>query len=233
MNIALFYHCLFFTSPPIKECPAAIEVVFEQMEILKQTGLLDAAQHFMVGVNGGAESRIYVQSLIPSKAEVHYHGLECHNENRTVLALEQWLPGHEDWYVLYFHAKGATWPYSDFMRSRWRECMNRCCLKNWQRCVDDLRVGFEAVGVHYMEYPETPPDQRIFGGTFCWARASYLLTLPSIMDRERIKLSGLDSPESRYEAEVWFGNGPRRPRVRDYHPNWNPSKVHTCPSLPS
>ena len=106
--------------------------------------------------------------------------------------------------------------------------MERTVIHSWRQCVADLEGGYDVVGCHYMEPPETPPGQRIMAGNFWWSRATFLLTLPSIMKRDRIRLSGLDSAESRYEAEVILGNGPRLPRVKDYHPGWNPSKIATC-----
>jgi hypothetical protein len=142
--------------------------------------------------------------------------------------LEQWLPGHEDYYVLWFHSKGATHEPGHYLSDRWRGCMQKHCVVNWRQCVADLDAGFESVGCHWMSGNKTPPGQSIWAGTFFWAKASFLLTLPSVMKRDRIKLSGLDSIESRYEAEVWIGNGPRLPRVKDYHPNWDPSKIATC-----
>lgn len=228
-KIALFYHCLFFNGQPPQLTPSGVEVVSEQMGVISQNGLLDAAEYFSVGVNGGNESQVYVSMLIPPKAIVHYHGLDSHNENSTLVNLEQWLPGHAGWYVLYFHSKGATWPYDDYLRSRWRGCMMKHCVLNWQQCVKDLDAGYESVGCHWMTFPQTPKGQSIWAGTFFWTKSDFLLTLPSIMQRERIKQSGLKHRDSRYESEVWIGNGPRLPKVKDYHgPGWNPSRVSTC-----
>lgn len=228
MKIAVFYHCLFFMRDRNTLTPSGVEVVSEQMNEIRKNGLLDSADYFSVGINGGAESAAYSVMLIPNKAIVHYHGLDSHNENPTLKMIEDWLPGHEGWNVLYFHSKGATHPYDDYMRSRWRGCLMRHCVKNWRQCVKDLDSGYESVGCHWMTYPKTPKGQSIWGGTFFWAKSDFLLTLPSIMLRDRIKQSGLKHFDSRYEAEVWIGNGPRIPRVKDYHPNWDPSKIGTC-----
>jgi hypothetical protein len=229
MKIAIFYHCLFLNGEPPKVLPAALSIIPEQMALLKTIGLLDAASDMIVGVNGSEESRVFVDSFLPAKARVVFHGLQCKNECRTLLELEKWLTGHEDWYVLYFHAKGSTHPLGDSFSATWRNCMTRHVIQNWKQCVADLDAGFEAVGCHWMVPPATPIGQHIFAGTFWFAKSSYLLTLPSIMLRDRIKVSGIDSAESRYEAEVWIGNGPRLPKVRDYHgPNWDPSKIGSC-----
>jgi hypothetical protein len=107
--------------------------------------------------------------------------------------------------------------------------MMKNAVQNWRTCVQDLDSGLESVGSHWMTGDQTPPGQSIWAGNFGWAKSAFLATLPSIMERDRIKLSGIDSIESRYESEVWIGNGPRLPKVKDYHgPNWNPSKMATC-----
>jgi len=216
--IAVFYHALLKRGDPPEPIPAALSIVSSQMKALKDSGLHDACSEMLVGLNGGEESKLLAQALMPPKAKVIYHGLQCHNECRTIRMIEEWLPGHEDWYVLYHHTKGATRP--DLRNTHWRECMQRQCVLQWRKCVADLESGYDAVGCHWFTPPFTPPGQYIFAGTFFWAKASYLKTLPSIMARDRIKVSGIDSIESRYESEVWLGNGPVKPRVKDYHPHW-------------
>lgn len=229
--IAIFYHCLLFRGDPPDLAPVAFQIVNEQMRLLEQSGILGAASEMTVGINGGEESVAVAKLLVPHKARFVMHGLGSKSENLTIVELEKWLPGHENWYVLYFHAKGCTHGAAETLASRtlWRRCMERHLIGNWRQCVADLDLGFEAVGCHWMAPPATPPTQYIFAGNFWFAKASFLRTLPSIMERARIKQSGIGALESRYESEVWIGNGPRPPRVRDYHgPNWNPSKVATC-----
>lgn len=229
MRIAIFYHTLLWRGNPPHPLPQAIEITRLQMEALHESGLLAAADEMHVGINGGKESEALQWATIPDKAKVIYHGLDIHSENLTLAAMEKWLPGHEDYYVLYFHCKGGTWPVGDEMRDRWRGCMMRHLVYEWQKCVHDLDQGYDAVGCHWMEPPATPPTQYIFAGNFWWAKASFLRTLPSIYERARIKMSGIGALESRFESEVWIGNGPRRPKVRDYHgPGWDTSKVATC-----
>lgn len=229
--IALFYHCLTHLNNADNLLENAVNIIVSQMWQLRASGLLDAAREFHVGLNGGEETLQMARLLLPPESKITLHGLQCHTELRTLLLLEQWLPTHRDWYVLYFHSKGASHPVGHDLSTRWRGCMTRHCILNWRQCAADLDAGFEAVGCHWMVPPATPLGQHIFAGTFFWAKASYLATLPSVMVRDRIKVSGLDALESRYEAEVWIGNGPRLPKVRDYHgPNWNPSKIATCTS---
>jgi hypothetical protein len=228
--IAIFYHSLFYMGDPPAIWQRAVDVVDVQMAQLKASGLADAASEIVVGINGGNESRDVASLIVPSKARLVMHGLQSHNENLTLVELEKWLPGHPDWYVLYFHAKGSTSDPSVLsMRTVWRECMMRNLVERWRRCVQDLDSGFESVGCHWMTPPATPHAQFIWAGNFWWARSNFLRTLPSITQRTRIQQSGIGHIDSRYESEVWIGNGPRRPIVKDYHgPSWDPSKTATC-----
>lgn len=229
MKIAIFYHCLTHLGDPPKLLPAATSIITGQMRLLKGSGLLDEADEFHVGINGGVESEPFVKSILPAKAQVAYHGLQSRNECSTIRMIEEWLPDSDGWYVMYAHSKGSTHPAGDPHSTRWRGCMMRHVVTNWRLCVKALDEGYEAAGVHYMVPPATPAGQYIFGGNFWWAKASFLRTLPSIMERARIKESGINALESRYESECWIGNGGRPPKVKDFHgPFWNPSKIATC-----
>lgn len=231
MKIAIFYHCLFELGSPPEVRDLALEIVREQMMQLQQSGLCSEAETFLVGINGGAESRALAHVLIPAKAKLVMHGLASRTENLTLVQIEQWLPKHPGWAVLYFHAKGAS--HLDLAKikysARWRNCMMHHLVTDWRKCLQDLEAGFESVGCHWMTGAATPPGQSIWAGNFWWATSDFLRTVPSIFERDRIKISGIASLESRYEAEVWLGNAPRLPRIKDYHgPNWNPGMVGTC-----
>ena len=226
-KIAIFYHCLFALGEPPLLLQSAYDIVLQQMSIVSSSGLESSASFILCGINGGEESESLSKLLLPKKATKVFHGLQSRAENLTLVELEKWLPGHEDWYVLYFHAKGCTHnPDSNYgrMSARWRFCMTVNLVYQWKRCVTDLDSGFESVGCHWLT-GQCDGTQNIWGGNFWWCKASFLLTLPSIFLRERIKTSGISALESRYESEVWIGNGPRLPRVKDYHPG-NPLKGH-------
>lgn len=229
MKIAVFYHCLFYHGDVPELRYNALEIISNHMGLLRDTGLESVADEIIIGINGGNESADIAKLLLPRKAKLVFHGLDCRNENLTILEIEKWLPDHPGYAVLYFHAKGATHKDQDPLRTAWRECMTRHCLSFWPRCLSDLGRGFDSVGCHWMTGKQTPPGQSIWAGNYWWAKSDFLRTLPSIMLRDRIKVSGIRALESRYEAEVWIGNGPRLPMINDYHgPAWDPSKVGTC-----
>jgi len=224
--MALFFHCLLFQDSPDCLIENAVNIVHAQMADAKRSGLLDAASEIVVGINGGEESRVMASMLFPSKARIVLHGLDCKTENLTIREIEKWLPSNLGWHVLYFHSKGATRPPGDDLSTRWRCCMMRNLVIAWERCINDLDTFYESVGCHWLTKQGQTEDQNLWAGTFWWARSEYLATLPSIMLRDRIRISGLKAAESRYEAEVWIGNGQRLPRVRDYHPRH--PMIRTC-----
>ena len=213
--IAIFYHCVFHDTKD-SIWTRAPEIVRDQMSWARDVGLLKSANQIHCGINGGFESAVYAETLLPENSLKVPHGLQCKNELRTIKLLEDWLPHNPGWDVLYFHSKGATRPTE--MNARWRTCMMRNLVNNWRQCVEALEYC-DSVGCHWQIPPQTPIGQHIWAGNFWWATSNYLRTLPSMMETQRLKLSGIDSLESRYEAEVWIGNGPKLPRVRDLHPN--------------
>jgi hypothetical protein len=189
------------------------------MEQLEKSGLLAAAQEFHVGVNGWEESRGYVQSLIPKSATVRFHGLGSRSENLTLVMLEEWVKSHPGWNVLYFHSKGATHQLYDGdgqMNAAWRRGMMLDMVQNWSRCVNDLQI-YDVACPFWLWDAVGNGTQHIPAGNFLWATSDFCTKLPSIHSKIRIKESGIAAVESRYEAEVYWGCGPK-PKVRCYRP---------------
>lgn len=223
-KIALFYHCVFDIGG--KRLPSSVPIIQAQVRDLRNSGLLLVADEVYMGINGGRESYEIADAVLPPEAYKEFHGIDCRNECRTFLMMERFIRNREgDWVVFYGHSKGATKPIGDIMATQWRNCMMGNLVLNWRQCVNDLGV-FESVGCHWATPPKTPPTQYIWAGTFFWARLSFLKTLPSILERDRLKVSGIDSVDSRWEPEVWVGNGSRRPSIKDYCPGWMPGKPH-------
>jgi hypothetical protein len=219
MKIVVFYHCLFcIGTEPLW---SAVKVVHEQMKLLKDSGLEDAASEIFIGINGGKESEVYAKQFLPKKATVVYHGLQCRNENRTLLMMQDWCRSHSfEAACLYFHSKGATHPidsdYEKNMSTPWRNRMMETCVKNWRRCVLDLNI-YDAVGAHWLTEQGWDKSQFFFAGTCYWVRASFLRTVPRVTERQRIKDSGIDSIESRFEAEVILSIGKHLPFVKNLY----------------
>jgi len=222
-RIAIFFHCLFYYGTPPRLIPNALAIVHEQMWALRESGLLEACDEMIVGCNGGDESVPVARRILPEKARVIMHGLESRSENLTIVEIEKWAPKHPGWSILYFHTKGITHtPGTEYhhVSSIWRRTMMADLITNWQRCVSDLKMGYD-VACSCWEWGMCDGTQNIAPGNFWWARSDFINKLPGIHERSRIKQSGIASAESRFESEVWIGNG-QRPQVKQYREHWRP-----------
>jgi hypothetical protein len=213
-NIIVFYHCLLYSGIPPDINLNAFAIVDEQMQLLKESGLLSMASHFVVGLNGGKESLDVANLIIPPKAEIKLHGLQSKSENLTIVEIENWVKSNPGWAVLYFHCKGATQSPTDLLRIRWRRCMMQNLITNWSRCIKDLEL-YESVGCHWYKDMH---GRSYWAGNFWWSRSEFLQTVPSISNKLTCRVKGVDSLYSRYESEVWLGEGQRLPTRKDYHP---------------
>ena len=221
MKICIYFHGLFFIgNPPVLQT-GATKIILTQMDALRRSGLQDAAERFVVGINGGDESKDRVRLCIPKKAEVIMHGLGSRAENLTIMHLWNWvqsLPTTEEWFILYFHSKGCTHPpesdYAQFA-GRWRDSMMKICVDNWRQCVADLDAGNDVACTYWMWDMGSDKSQHIPAGNILWTKASFVRKLPSMFLRDRIKSDGIAALFSRYESEVFWGNGPR-PIVKTY-----------------
>lgn len=221
MKIAVFYHALFSHGNPREFRIGAWNIVSEAMQALNQSGLTEAAEEIHICYNGSEEERDFAQVIAPAKAQIVCHGLESFAENLTIVRLWEWSHSHPGWAVLYAHAKGATHPpespYAQGVSAPWRKTMLTYMVGGWQQCVKDLESGADIVCCHWL-WNMADGTQHIPAGNFLWLNSSFIASLPSMHERARIKQSGIAAAESRYEAEVFWGNG-RRPIVAQHLPN--------------
>lgn len=211
-KMAVFYHCLFSGGSRPILTDFACSIMREQMQALKQSGLLDALDELYIGVNGAEEDGQISRLFAPAKARITVHGARATTEIPTLNLLRKWLPGHEDWYVLYHHMKGVTHP-GHIAYDHWRKRMERAVIWGWRSCIADMDGGIESCGAHWLTPEQFPAivSSPFWGGTFWWATAKFLLTLPPLPAA---------TWANRFEAESWIGRGARRPSVRDYFPGW-------------
>ena len=215
--IAIFFHGLFFLRD--RHMANAGCIISDQITQMVNSGLWDAATEIHFGINGGKESEEAAKSIIPPKATVKFHGLDSRSENLTIVMIEEWVKTHPGWNVIYLHGKGCSHdPNSDYamrVSKPWRDSMMQDLVINWRQCVADLDAGYDVACMVWLWNQGWDQSQHYAAGTFFWATSDFLAKLPSIYLRERIKLDGIGAVSSRFEAEVWIGNGPR-PNVKAY-----------------
>jgi hypothetical protein len=209
MKIAVFHHCV-LSGARLPSPEHALCLFQSQMRALSQSGLAVAAVETHIGVNGPDGDVLLASCFTPGPLTVFHPHPHGESELATLADLQAWLkPG---WVVLYFHMKGVSYPDNPVWE-RWRKCMEKVCVWNWEECVLALK-NHHTVGAHWLtheKYSMVPGVHRYWGGNFWWARSDYLLTLPPVT---------ADSAAARYDAEVWIGSGGKKPVVLDFAPHW-------------
>ena len=222
MKTAIWYHTLLTRGTSPEPWPLSIQITIEAMEALRTSGLLDACDELNVGINSlEIEAADYALVALPPKAKIIWHG-RAFSENLTICALHEWCKTHPGWAVLYFHCKGGAShepgsPYLVGVSEPWRRTMTAYMVGGWRQCVADLESGADIVCCHWL-WNMADGSQHIPAGNFAWLNSNFVASLPSMYDRERIKQDGIGAASSRYEAEVFWGNG-RRPVVSQHMPN--------------
>jgi hypothetical protein len=209
--ICVFYHCIITGGERNIDTDYALNLVASQMSALTKSGLADAASAIYICVNGSESDAMAVASMVPNKAQVIHHGSASRTEIPTLNILRDWVQTHKDWYVLYHHTKGVSTPNQ---ADGWRRRMEGYCVYSWTRCVQSLTEGAEVCGCHWLtpeQHGKNVIGSPFYGGNFWWSRGTYLATLPPLPE---------PTWANRYEAEVWIGRGPKRPRVVDFCPGW-------------
>lgn len=178
-RIAVFYH--------LYQYGDWSKLFNEQLQLLINSGLIDACKFVHVGING---------EIIPDS-----HGKLIFNQNPkpwteeipTLVSLKDFCLTHPDYKVLYIHTKGITQPMQSTYD--WRKIMEYFCIEKWQDCIKKLDEH-DAAGCLYMDhcyYGYFPH----FSGNFWWANAEYINKLDHSYLMEGI----------RQNREFWIGTG--------------------------
>lgn len=164
------------------------DIVTEQIEILKKSGLYHKCERVVVGCIGAQEdTKSLMKILGSSKYEVHYWGEEGFEQPTLRLLADK----TKDGIVCYFHTKGAS-KLADNVKE-WRDEMNENVLLRWRDCVAYLKQGYDTAGVNWCE--NNGGLKNYYEGNFWWSTSDYIKGLQPIKE------------SSRYDAEFWIGSG--------------------------
>src|SRR6185503_15229977 len=94
--LAVFYHCRLSGGDPPIDFDHAYDIMADQMEALRDSGLSDAASHICVGVNGGDADFAAACLMSPGKAAVIGHTDSSVSELTTLQVLRDWLKGRSE-----------------------------------------------------------------------------------------------------------------------------------------
>lgn len=203
-KVALFYHVYMGGGSIPANGENSFRIVTEQMSAMYASALMLRADKVVVGVAGSEADFMAMSMMFTGHAEVvHVHGV---GELPTMKLMQDFCKDNPDWLICYLHTKGAIHNGSEVFEN-WRKCMERVVIWGWANCLAALQQGFDTAGAHWLTpsmYSFIGPVPY-WGGNFFWATAKHLNTLPPI-----------DVNADRYQAEVWIGKSPYKPKARDY-----------------
>jgi hypothetical protein len=180
-KLAIFYH--------VGQVNNWMDICNEQMALLDESGLLEAADFLHIGINGPFLMKSDVEKIKPVLND-ESNWLE---ETPTMRSLLKFAEENDGYKILYMHTKGVT-HYGDGAAS-WRRLMQYFCIEKWEEAISHL-PEYDAVGTNYVEehYWGRKPH---FSGGFWWTTSEHVRTLDHTY---------LDS-ELRYDREFWIGSG--------------------------
>lgn len=209
MKIAIFYHTF--------QNEISAFIYQQQINRLYVTGLLSAAHHMHIGVNGNNEL-----FNVPQKAKVVYNQNQK-EETETLIALKDFAYENPDYKILYFHTKGAS--KGTLSANAWRLMMEYFVIDKWKKCVEMLNE-YDCVGSNFNIVGETlwsdgtttkPLDGTYnFTGNFWWTNAKHIQTL----DHKFLY------SDYRIDRELWIGSNPNSNPGTIYQPGVYDSYTH-------
>jgi len=154
----------------------------EQIQLLKDSGLYDAADNLYIGMTG---RQPYTLNL-PGKFNILYcNNKEDQYENTTINRILDLKGEHK---ILYFHTKGVSRHEPQFKSNiaDWRRLMEYYNIEKWPDCVEKLDT-YDVCGVEWYT-----GHINHFSGNFWWLHSRLLPRLKPL--DVRIKT----------DAEFWF-----------------------------
>ena len=174
-----------------------VEVVYDQVKALQDSGLYGFADKLLFGTLGDFPIDL------PSKFENLFHHSDVRLYEFPILNALREHALREDFNVLYMHTKGVAYLEKGNTKeivTYWRKYLEYFCIGKWKECLEALEE-FDASGCEF--YGSTLNAH--FSGNFWWAKSSYLRTLPRVED---VVVHGEHAIHQRMKTEFWVGSNP-------------------------
>jgi hypothetical protein len=204
MKIAIFYHL--FQKNNWRN------IFDEQMNKVCSSGLYAACDFIHLGINGNDD----LPYNLP-KFKINRNTILI-NESETLRSLWDFCDKNEDYYVLYFYAKGVTHygTHREYNTNSWRLYLDYFNLHRWKDCVEKLKE-YDTVGTEFIKesnYWDSEKKWRAennwhFSGNFWWANSNYV---------KKLNPDYLFSDEDKnlyYRSEFWIGT--LKPNYYSFH----------------
>lgn len=182
------------------------DIMKRQLSTLKKSGLLDKVDNVYVNIVGGNETR--AQELCKNTTDkcVFSQGNNEIQEKSTLKKLQDHCTTNPSKRVLYIHSKGVTRSTIAPRIDDWSRLMEHFLITRYQRCQACLR-RFDTCGVNFIT---THISQPHYSGNFWWANASYINTLPDVINYR-------GGVSKRVSSEMWISSSPNGMRYKCFH----------------
>lgn len=196
-----------------------IDITMEQVALLKNTGLMDAAEKVIICTHYNENSFEPLKEFLKYQKNIDYKHFEPEYqqwfEYTTCLQLKE-DSKQSDFYALYIHNKGSyTRTYPNYL---WRKYMEYFCIERWKDCVEKMDEGYETCGAGYMKEEENIPPYNFYAGNFFWAKSNYINRCKDLKTPPEVNFNSQFEGQDnlRYDLEYWHGSG--KPKWFDLHP---------------
>ena len=161
-KIVIFYH--------ICELGNWKEIVDEQLDLIKSSGLYNIIESINIGFLGEKKN---ILPYLNNKIKLVYHSDNKNEyEMPTVNKIMEFCEKEKnEYYILYIHSKGVTKLTKNKKvkyngQHYWRKYMNYWNIYKHKICIEQLNKGFYTVGINCFD--------NHYSGNFWWANSIYI-----------------------------------------------------------
>lgn len=184
-----------------------IEILTEQLNLIKNTGLYDIIEKIHFGILGEL-SNIQLNIFNDPKYEILYidkniYLYEVHTINNIKLFCENY--NMEEVYILYIHTKGVRRAGNDIIIKSWRNMMEYFLIEKYKECLSNLD-NYDTLGNNVINSRCVLPEKASintkhffhYSGNFWWSKKSYI---------DKLKYLPVDysiNSSTRFKSENWI-----------------------------
>jgi hypothetical protein len=189
------------------------EIVNEQLNRLKSSGLYDSADIIEVTVNLDKTDKSEFENVLSNYPKLNVEYFTDNNAEYPGIKKVRELGLNHDTKIFYFHSKGVSNNYDDYYNKTisqekieniksWRECLEYFVIDKWVECVNLLNE-YDNVGVTC--------NNNWYWGNFWWSQSKH------IKKTEPVGLWG------RWAYEDWLNKGSQNVKNYEWFKfNYNP-----------
>jgi hypothetical protein len=173
-------------------------IIQEQLNNFFNSELFNKTDKFFIRIYYTNENELKkFKSLLINNNKIIITETNINEYEFGALKILENLSKTDNFYCYYFHSKGVSKLSNNFLTKNiksWREYMEYFMIDKYDICLNELNLGWDAVGVKLRKTPNTKFNH--FSGNFWWTKSKFINTLPSIDSLDLTK---------RHNAEFWIG----------------------------